>query len=86
MEQYRPAFRIAAGFPTIMLSLSQPPTSGQYLLQRLASHADIIMNRWKKKGHDKSKALLAETIPELHEHDGLFHAIAIRLRASWEDL
>jgi len=38
------------------------------LLEQLASHADIIVNRWKKKSRDKRQALLVETIPELYEH------------------
>ena len=73
-EQYRPAFsyrgrisdsdakRVAAAH------IRDAQQERQYLLQRLASHADIIMNRWKKKSRDKRQALLAETIPELYEH------------------
>lgn len=67
-------FRIAAGFPTVMPSVSPPAhirdaqQERQYLSQRLASHADNIMNRWKKKSRDKRQALLAETIPGLYEH------------------
>lgn len=73
-EQYRPAFayrgrisdsdakRVAAAH------IRDAQKERQYLLQRLASHADIIMNRWKKKSRDKRQALLAETIPELYEH------------------
>lgn len=74
MEQYRPALsyrgrisdsdakRVAAAH------IRDAQKERQYLLQRLASHADIIMNRWKKKSRDKRQALLAETIPELYEH------------------
>ena len=40
----------------------------QYLLQRLSSHADLIVNRWKKKSREKRQALLVETVPELYEH------------------
>lgn len=74
LEQYRPALsyrgrisdsdakRVAAAH------IRDAQQERQYLLQRLASHADIIMNRWKKKSRDKRQALLAETIPELYEH------------------
>lgn len=40
----------------------------QNLLQRLASHADIIMNRWKKKSRDKRQAILLKAIPDLSKH------------------
>lgn len=74
MEQDKPAFsyrgrisdsdakRVAAAH------IRDAQQERQYLLQRLASHADIIMNRWKKKSRVKRQALLAETIPELYEH------------------
>lgn len=39
-----------------------------YLLQRLASHADIFLNRWKKKSGEKRQTLLVSSIPELYEH------------------
>ena len=39
-----------------------------YLLQRQASHADTILNRWKKKSVEKRRALLVSCIPELYEH------------------
>ncbi|MCJ1241963.1 hypothetical protein MMC14_009970 [Varicellaria rhodocarpa] len=38
----------------------------EYLSQQLASHADVILNRWKKKSMDKRGALLVNTIPELY--------------------
>jgi hypothetical protein len=58
----RDAERIAAGY------VRDAQQERQYLLERLASHADIIVNRWKKKSRDKRQALLMETIPELCEH------------------
>jgi hypothetical protein len=58
----RDAQRIAAGH----IQVAQQER--QYLLQRLASHADTIVNRWKKKGREKRQALLVDTIPELYEH------------------
>jgi hypothetical protein len=73
-EQYSPCFwyrgrisdrdaeRIAAGY------VRDAQRERQYLLERLASHADIIVNRWKKKSREKRQALLVETIPELYEH------------------
>lgn len=73
-EQYNPCFwyrgrisdgdaeRIAAGY------VREAQQERQNLLERLASHADIIVNRWKKKSRDKRQALLVETIPELYEH------------------
>jgi len=73
-EQYRPRFcyrgrisdrdaeRIAAGY------IRDAQQERQYLLERLASHADIIVNRWKKKSREKRQALLVETISELYEH------------------
>ncbi len=39
----------------------------QYLQERLASHGDIIVNRWKKKSREKREALLVQTAPELYE-------------------
>ncbi|MCJ1250205.1 hypothetical protein MMC30_007431 [Trapelia coarctata] len=39
-----------------------------YLRQRLASHGDNIINRWKKKSVDKRQAMLMEAVPELYEH------------------
>lgn len=74
LEQYRLAFsyrgrildsdakRIAAAH------IRDAQQERQYLLRRLTSHADIIMNRWKKKSRDTREALLTETIPELYEH------------------
>jgi hypothetical protein len=53
----RDAERIAAGY------VREAQQERQYLLERLASHADIIVNRWKKKSRDKRQALLVETIP-----------------------
>ncbi|MCJ1385691.1 hypothetical protein MMC17_008814 [Xylographa soralifera] len=70
-EQFRPclwyhgrianddAKRVAAGH------IQDAQQGRQYLLQRLASHADIIVNRWKKKSQEKRRALLVQTIPEL---------------------
>jgi hypothetical protein len=58
----RDAERITAGY------VREAQQERQYLLERLASHADIIVNRWKKKSRDKRQALLVETIPELYEH------------------
>lgn len=39
----------------------------EYLKQRLSSHGDVIMNRWKKKSRDKRQALLLEAMPGLSE-------------------
>ena len=39
----------------------------EHLLQRLTSHADVILNRWKKKSREKRQALLVNAIPELYE-------------------
>ena len=39
-----------------------------YLLQRLASHADTILSRWKKKSGEKRQALLVSSVPELYQH------------------
>ncbi|TEY71587.1 hypothetical protein BOTCAL_0090g00140 [Botryotinia calthae] len=39
----------------------------KYLIEILAKHGDIIINRWKKKGQDKRQALLLEAIPNLCE-------------------
>lgn len=40
----------------------------EYLVQRLASHADVLMNRWKKKSIEKRHSLLVDVVPELGEH------------------
>ena len=40
----------------------------EYLLQRLTSHADIILKRWKKKSMEKREALLTNTVPELYKY------------------
>ncbi|PGH08865.1 hypothetical protein AJ80_07736 [Polytolypa hystricis UAMH7299] len=39
----------------------------KYLLQRLVSQADTIVNRWRKKGRAKRRALLGEIAPDLCE-------------------
>jgi hypothetical protein len=73
-EQYQPPFwyrgrvsdrdagRIVAGH------VQDAQREMQYLQQRLASHADIIVSRWKKKSREKRQALLVDTIPELCEY------------------
>ncbi|MCJ1294289.1 hypothetical protein MMC34_005847 [Xylographa carneopallida] len=73
-EQYKPNFwyqgrlsdhdamRIVAGH------IQNAQQDRQYLLQCLASNADTVVNRWKKKSRDKRRALLLQTIPELCEH------------------
>lgn len=74
LEQYSPAFsyrgRILDSDATRIAAahIRDAQQERQYLLQRLTSHADIIMNRWKKKSRDTREALLTETIPELYEH------------------
>ena len=44
----------------------------EHILQRLASHADVILNRWKKKSREKRGELLVNAIPELYERRWLF--------------
>ncbi|ESZ96733.1 hypothetical protein SBOR_2877 [Sclerotinia borealis F-4128] len=39
----------------------------KYLVERLASHGDIIISRWKKKSQDKRQSLLLEAVPNLCE-------------------
>lgn len=39
-----------------------------YLQQRLASHGDLILSRWKKKSVEKRHALLIDACPDLYEH------------------
>jgi hypothetical protein len=72
----REAERIAAGH------IRDAQEDRRYLLQRLDSYADIIVNRWKKKSREKRQALLLEAIPELYETDGLFLATTLCLRAN----
>jgi len=40
----------------------------KYLQQRLASHGDLILSRWKKKSVEKRHALLIDAVPDLYEH------------------
>ncbi|PMD57413.1 uncharacterized protein K444DRAFT_615869 [Hyaloscypha bicolor E] len=73
-EQYRPCFwyrgRVSDRDAEIIAArhIKDAEQERQYLLQRLASHADTIVNRWKKKSRAKRQALLAGAIPELYEH------------------
>lgn len=77
LEQYRPAFSYRGRVPDsdakriAAAHIRDAQQERKYLLQRLASHADIIIKRWKKKSPEKRQALLAETIPELYEHQWL---------------
>ncbi len=40
---------------------------GAYLLQRLASHADTIINSWEKKCREKRQVLLVDSVLDLSE-------------------
>ncbi|TGO90565.1 hypothetical protein BPOR_0059g00080 [Botrytis porri] len=37
----------------------------KYLIERLAKHGDIVINRWKKKSQVRRQALLLEAIPNI---------------------
>ena len=73
-EQYKPCFWYQSRISdhdakrVVTEHVQDAQQDRQYLLQCLSSHADIIMNRWKKKSRDKRRVLLLETIPELYEH------------------
>jgi hypothetical protein len=72
-EQHRPKFSYSNKISNsdarrvIMGHVQNTQEDREYVLQRLSSHGDTIVNRWKKKSREKRQALLNDACPDLQE-------------------